>query len=315
MNNKELFAGIDIGGTKVAIGLFDENALMLYRARKATLKAKSAQELRKFLLNFLCETVSEADKKGCVGGGKLKGIGIGVPAPVNQRTGKILFTPNIPKLTELNLLEDFKNYFRVRTAVDNDANCAALAEHRYGAGRGTDNMAYVTISTGIGGGLILNGKLFRGTNGFAGEVGHVIMDMHSDAVCGCGNKGCAEALASGANLEKLVKTQIKNGKHTIIKKFPVTGEILKEAYMKGDTLAREIFFQITEIVGTLLYNISTILDIDRFVIGGGFINFGDDLFVGIKNAFMKYSKIPADIVCAELKQDFGIIGAAQLLFE
>lgn len=171
MNNKELFAGIDIGGTKVAIGLFDENASMLYRARKATLKAKNAQELRKFLLDFLCETVSEADKKGCIGGEKLKGIGIGVPAPVNQRTGKILFTPNIPKLTELNLLEDFKNYFRVRTAVDNDANCAALAEHRYGAGRGTDNMAYVTISTGIGGGLILNGKLFRGTNGFAGEVG------------------------------------------------------------------------------------------------------------------------------------------------
>ena len=92
-------------------------------------------------------------------------------------------------------------------------------------------------------------------------------------------------------------------------------DALKEAYMKGDTLAREIFFQITEIVGTLLYNISTILDIDRFVIGGGFINFGDDLFVGLKNAFMKYSKIPADIVCAELKQDFGIIGAAQLLFE
>ena len=311
MTVSEIYVGMDIGGTKTAVSLFDEKGRMIFDHKEPTIETEEANEL----FGFLCGLVFKAFRKCGYSINLLKGIGVGVPSAVDHKTGEILFTPNIPELSGINLIENFSEYFGVRTVIDNDANRAALAEHRFGAGNGYDNMAYITVSTGIGGGIILNGSLLHGSRGYAGEIGHIILDRNSDALCGCGNKGCAEAIASGSGLKNNILRRIPVGISSKLDENSCTGEAIKMAYDQGDKLAAEIIRESAETVGLLLYNINCVLDLDAFVIGGGLTNFGEAYFKGIKDSFMKYSKVDVEIIPASLEENRGTIGAAQLLFD
>lgn len=308
--NEKSYIGLDIGGTKTALGVFDKDMQLLKKLSYPTPSKASKEELASFFIKAVKDAELFSEKEGF----KLSAVGVGVPAAINKNTSEILFTPNIPALTEINIRKLFEKELNILTVTDNDANCAALAEHRYGAGRDFENMAYITVSTGIGCGLILNDKLYRGVHGYAGEIGHVVLDMFSKRICGCKNAGCAEIFGAGSHLEETVKLAEKSGKTTVIKR-PADGISLKEALLKGDELAKEIFDTVVNTAATLIYDLTVILDIDKFVVGGGFLNFGDAFTEGIKGAYKKRAHIGAQIVRAELKQDFGIIGAAQLLFE
>lgn len=311
MSLNKVIVGMDIGGTKTAVSLFsNEGSELLFTYKEPT---PLVDDPEKFF-EFLCGLIFKCFRRCGISINLLEGIGVGVPSAVDTNSGEILYTPNIPVLHDFNLLYNFRDYFVVRTIIDNDANCAALAEYKFGAGKGCSNMAYITLSTGIGSGIILDGKLFRGSHGYSGEVGHINMDMNSEDACGCGNKGCAEAIASGASLDAKIKKEIAKGKKTSIKTFPVTGEVLKRAYDEGDELAIHIFNTLADVAGILLYDINCILDLERFVIGGGLTNLGDAYLERIRESFLKYSKINVDILKAKLDDKRGTLGAAQLLF-
>ena len=312
------FIGIDIGGTKISIGLFNGQKSLITKIKiqtDTTLDPDTFNNKIISAINFLLETtsVSKAD---------IHGIGIGCPSTIDPKTGIINNTTNIPALSNFNLKSFYEKAFKCKVVVDNDANLAALAEHRQGAGIGFSNMVYCTASTGIGGGLILNNNIFHGSNGFAGEIGHCILTPNDGVMCSCGNQGCIESYASGAHLTKHIKRRIENGEKTIMTQMTdiddIDGIILNKAYRQNDKMAIELLNQIGKHIGILLFNIYQILNVDCYVIGGGLmVGFGDELLNKIQNQFFSFNRVnndPVYIYPAKLKEDFGIIGACEALF-
>lgn len=312
---KNIHFGIDIGGTKIAIGAFDDNRALTLKKVLATDQSFSPEELCDHIAKTINEMLTALDAP------IISGIGIGCPSFVNYDTGYIYKTTNIANLRDFNIVKYFLKYFNVPIFVDNDANLAALAEYKLGAGRGSKNMVYSTASTGIGGGLILNGNVYRGSNGFAGETGHSIATPNKGVSCGCGNIGCFESYAGGANIYKHVLSRIDAGESTIMTDIAgsvenITGKTLAAAYESGDKMAAEIFDQIAFNLGILFFNLTVILDIDRIVVGGGLVNLGDSLIQNIRKTYSSFKRPygpQAEIVKAALMQDFGIIGAALLV--
>ncbi len=280
---QDFTVGIDIGGTKIAVGIFDSHFTLLEKRAFPFDTSAPAEKI----FSHLCENIDGTLAKVSAGG-KISRVGVGVPGIVDT-TGKIvLFTPNAPLLNGFPLWENLHARYRgAEIRLENDANAAALAEHTLGMGRGFSDMLYATISTGIGAGLILNGKLFRGSHRSAGEIGHVIL-VPGGQPCSCGNSGCAEAYAGGANFPHQIQARIDAGEHSLMRELSVRhgridGEVLFQAYTAGDALAIEFFGRITQILGILFYNIYKILDIPCFVLGGGLTNMGEALLTPIRN--------------------------------
>ena len=312
------YIGIDIGGTKIAVGIFNNKRELVKKSKLPTDTSVPASCLSD-------EIIAEIDKlllELCIGRKDISGIGIGCPSTVDFSTGIVNYTNNIPNLSDFNLKEYFEKQFFCGVTVDNDANLAALAEYRRGAGRGFKDMMYCTASTGIGGGFILNGRLYRGANGYAGESGHSIITPGEGVKCSCGNYGCIESYASGANISKHVKLRLERGETTVMTELAaggeVTGVILAEAFRLNDKMAVELLDQIGKYIGILLFNIYQILNVNCYVIGGGLAKgFGDELYSRIERSFSSFVRANNDPVYfkpAELNQDFGIIGACEVLF-
>jgi len=312
--------GLDMGGTKIALGLFDEQKKLI-----AKTKFKTDHELSSDAL--FDETLQRLEgfmRKNGASMHEVTGIGIGAPAVIERQSGLIRFCPNIPAIQGANIREYFIKKTGIRTVVDNDANVAALAEHLYGAGIGFPHMIYSTASTGIGGGIIINGRLFRGSYGFAGEIGHMIANTHHGQLCGCKNRGCFESWAGGAHIFKHVAERIKQGESTLMLELAqgdvskITGEILYQAYLQKDPMSIALLDQIAYYFGLMFFNLYLALNINCYVVGGGLTHFGDDLLSRIENAFSSFHieyPMPVYIKYALLDQDFGIIGAMELLNE
>jgi len=312
------YIGIDIGGTKIAFGAFDASHHLLGKHRCPTdpslspeaFAARMAEEASRLMeLNHL--------RPDC-----LAGIGIGAPGWVDYKTGCVLFTPNIPLLKNFPLAEALSRRFPVKIALENDAIAAALAEHTLGAGRGFSDMLYSTVSTGIGGGFILNGRVYHGSYGHAGEIGHILATPGAGGICGCGKQGCLETYASGAHIGHHVTVRLQKGEKTLmtewVKPEQITGEILYRAFSAGDKMAEEIVDQMANYLGVLYYNIYQALNINCFVLGGGLTSAGTPLLDRIRSAFFALhatSPLPLEVHLrrAELTEDIGIIGAALLL--
>lgn len=311
-----VYIGIDIGGTKTALGIFDEAHTCIAKHKLPTDLSLSAEQFAGSLIAFLLEQLHALSlSKETIGG-----IGIGCPSNVNSETGVIYDTTNIPKLRNFCFAEPFQRFFQVPVVVDNDANAAALAEHRYGAGRGFSSFLYATASTGLGGGLILNNRLFRGADGFAGEIGHAIITYKQGLPCNCGNVGCFESYAGGANIGRHVHARIARGEETVMTTLSpgkIDGQTLAAAFAMGDAMAISLLDQIGAYIGIMLFNIYKILNLNCYVIGGGLTNIGEPLFSRIRNTFDCFARkidTPIFIKPAELTGDFGIIGAMELLF-
>ncbi len=305
-----LHIGVDIGGTKTAIGVFDGDFSMISFSSFPSRQGDTPERI----LSVLAEEIKKLAPKN------VDKIGMGIPGVVNPKTGRICLAPN------LKMLEDFpiRDYLQERfphsdIRLDNDANAAALAEYTLGAGQGHENMIYSTISTGIGGGVIIGGKLHRGAHFAAGEIGHMLL-IPGGELCGCGNRGCAEAYAGGANYPAQIKKRLEAGEKSLLSDYEtINGEALSAAYFAGDKLAAEFFDRITWALGTLYFNLYRALDVDLFVLGGGLTNVGEPLFRAIRRHFESwrhdYEQVdfPVDFVPARFKSsEVGVIGAALL---
>ena len=249
----------------------------------------------------------------------LSAIGLGAPGLSNPETGILFTSPNLPGWKDVPLRDIIEKEMGKKVFLINDANAAALGEMYFGAGRSARNFIYITISTGIGGGIIIDGKIYTGSSGTAGEPGHMVI-QDEGPVCNCGNRGCWESLASGTALARDTRQRLKEGSTTTILDYAdgdiekVTAEVVHKAAQSGDSLARELIANTGYYVGVGLANLINIFNPEIIVIGGGLSNIGDMLLEPAfkearKRAFTQaYQAVR--FTRAELGRNSGVLGAA-----
>jgi glucokinase len=303
--------GIDIGGTKIAAGVVTGDGTVLDRTRVPTPPDDEAATLA-----ALGEVVDQllARNPG------VEAIGLGAAGLVEWPGGNARWAPhNTYRRLELRRLLHERT--GLPTVVDNDANAAAWAEARFGAGAGSDDLVLVTVGTGIGGGLVLGGRLYHGVHGFAGELGHLIVDPAGD-LCACGNSGCLEAMASGSTLGRLGREAAAadpGGRMATLAGRPglVTGEVVFAAAAEGDKAALALFERVGHWLGVGIASLVTIFDPDLVVVGGGVAATGELLLAPARASFERYVHARAHrdlppVVPARLGADAGLVGAATL---
>jgi glucokinase len=308
------FVGVDIGGTKVAAGLVDTNGEISARVREPMVSNSSAQEG----LNAVLSAIAKVMPEGEFGVG---GIGICAPGPLDPKTGVILNPPNLPCWRNFPLGESVQKRYAAPVKIDNDANAAALAETRWGAARGCRNVFYATIGTGIGTGIVFDGKIYHGRTGSAGEGGHVSIDYRGP-ICRCGKPGCIEILASGTAIAQRAREEMAVGTNSVMLELAggdvdaLTGEIVGKAADGGDDLAKAILTQATEMLALWLSNMVDLFDPDVIVIGGGAAALYQPFFGKLRERISHLTVNPrADevpILSARYGADAGIAGGAAL---
>ncbi len=306
--------GIDAGGTKVAYGLFACGGRLVDRYQHPTDILADGPKFTDSLIESIGLILEKNDLKHK----DLKGIGICMPSFIYFEQGKICITSAMVNIKDFYMKDYIYSRIHVPVVLDNDSNVAALAEWRHGAGRGSKHMIYMASSTGIGSGIIINGELFRGSYGWAGESGHMIATPDEGIYCGCGNRGCFMSYASGRYIPKYVEQRLEEGAQSELSECgQVCGEHILKACENNDSLAIETVERMAHYFAVCVFNIYQMLNINLFVFGGGLINFGDTLFSRIREEFDRYNHIPypVEFKFAELGCDFGIIGAAELICE
>ncbi len=335
MEQPDLLCGVDIGGTKLAVGLVNRQGRVLHSLQTDDHTCLCETGLMDCIVGLIGELTAAA----AVPVEALAGIGVGIAGHIRHQDGTVLTTSNLHGFKRYPLARELADRTGKRVLIDNDANCQALAEHRYGAGVGYTDLVFITVSTGIGSGLILNGKLYRGMSGTAGEIGHTIIEPSSEEVCTCGNRGCFMAHASTMNLESLVKRKSARFQASRLLdglegdkeaargnsggrkqgRLAVDGRLIHEHAGRQDPLALEIMGEYADYLAIMLYNVFQFLNPPLIVMGGGLMNWGDDFFQRMVGRFhelagpMLYEPLP--IVRAGIAKDSGIIGAASLLLE
>jgi glucokinase len=300
--------GVDIGGTKIAAGEVDAGA-----------KVSGASELPTQADQGFIVSLSQVYK--CIEQKlhrHIEAIGVCAPGPLNPKSGVVLNPPNLPGWRNIPLAELIQARFQVPCRIENDANAAGSAEALFGAGRGYSNVLYVTISTGIGTGIIIDGKIYHGKNGAAAEGGHVSIDFASPSVCKCGVRGCIEALASGTAIARRAIELLSEYPNSSLRE-PISCEAVGVAVAAGDELATRVLDEACERLSAWLGSLLSLLDPDIVVIGGGVSRMGDPLFERLRrltpartiNQFAQATPI----VPAALSRDVGILGAASVVLQ
>lgn len=315
---REYAIGIDVGGTNIKVGLFDREMKMVKKIQTLTDKELEADQMMDLLATLVRQLLSETGLTT----DNLRGIGAAFPSFIDYNAGYVVETSNIISLNDLPARDMLAERLGLPVYLENDANAAALAEHELGAGRGQDDMIYVTISTGIGGALILNGKLYRGMHGMAGEVGHMFISDSTGYPCSCGVTGCVESISSGMHMARYATDRIKEGMDSRILDHAGTMANIDmvavgRALASGDSLAIEVVDRGAEYLGRMFHSLNMIFDINVFVFGGGVVKLGKKFIDRIIAAYRHYSlmdqKYPAKFLPTELGYDAGLIGAALLV--
>ena len=300
---KKYVVGVDLGGTKIYTALVDLEGNIIKEKTVETL----AQEGEKAVLGRLIETISyviDGTDKSLI-----KSIGIGSPGPLDVKNGIIIESANLP-FKNFEIVKNIRETYDLPTYLDNDANVATLGEFMFGAGKGTENMVFITASTGIGGGAVLNGKLFRGATGNALEIGHMTVSTEGPR-CGCGNLGCAEALGSGTAIGKRAKEAVLSNVTTSLKNYDnvTSKEVFKEA-ANGDRVAKNILKTSLTYLGIAVANTITNFDPEKVVVGGGVVN--DTIRNVVEERCMAAFVENCAIEKAVLGGKAGVLGAAAL---
>ena len=310
--------GIDVGATNTKIGLFDREMNLLDAA--STLTDQEAD--LPMLMDFIEALVRRMLKRNDISIDHLLGVGTAFPSYIDYKAGIVVETGNIIALTNAPVRDLLEERLGVRIVLDNDANLAALAEHRLGAGIGQDNMIYAALATGIGGGLILNGKLYRGVHGMAGEIGHMFISDSTGYPCSCGVTGCVQSISSGVHMARYVTDRIKEGVDSRILEHAGTMSNIDmmavgKALNTGDSLALEVVNRGAEYLGRMFHSLNMIFDINVFVYGGGVTQLGKRFVDRMVACYRHYSlmdqRFPAQFLAAELGGNAGLIGAALLV--
>lgn len=316
---KPYAVGIDVGGTKIAAGLVNQNGQILSRF---STQAHSQQKP-----DHVIEAIEHAYhallQRGQVEAADVEAVCLGFAGTVNGPAGMIFISSNLPAWDHFPLRDVVAERLGVPVILENDTNLCAVGEHRFGAGRGSRNMCYVTFSTGYGVGIIINNQLYVGHTGTAGEIGHVVIDINGP-LCTCGKNGCIMAYASGIGLSRMVYEKIEAGAKTSLRQMMpeagqrFSGELIAQAAGAGDKAACEILQTAGYYGGVGLSMIVEILNPEVIVLGGGLTHIGslllDPLLAGMKEHTQPELWNSARLVPWELGDDLGILGAAAYVF-
>ena len=308
---KDKYIGIDLGGTKILTAVADDNGEIIARVKLATETELGQERIKKNIFKSIYKVLEKTDIKI----EKIKSIGIGSPGPLNVEKGIIYESANLP-IKNMEIVELIEEETGVNTYLQNDANTAALGEKVFGAGKEADDLLYITISTGVGGGIIINGKIYYGHTGNAGEIGHMTVDP-TGPQCGCGNYGCLESFSSGTAIKNMAKNAVENDESTLIKKLAkdqkLSAKLVAKAAAKGDQKALDIFAKAGYYLGIGIANLVNIFNPEMIILGGGVLKAKEYFLDRAKEEFKKRAlKAPADIVKikeAVLEDEIGVKGA------
>ena len=314
---KKAAIGVDIGGTSVKLGLVSEKGRVLLRDNFLTPKGSG----RKALLDKLVTHIELLKKEAKYRKLKLAGVGIGAPGPIDVERGFVYTFPNIPGWDNTPLKDILKKKVKIPVFVDNDANAMAWGEYCFGAGKGAKNILALTLGTGIGGGIVLDGKLFHGPHYSAAEIGHMVVDPNGP-LCGCGNRGCIETFVGNGYFVKDMEEHLKAGGHSLLNEWvnkqhkELTPKLVQEAAREGDKLSQGQWVKTGQYLGTALAGLVNILNPERIILGGGMAQAGSPIFEPVR-ATIKKKAFPiatrfVKVLPAVLGTDAGLIGAAAL---
>ncbi len=287
-NGARIVAGVDVGGTKTAVAVADENGRMLARFQTKT------DDNPAVTVNWIYSVLTDWGSESGLGFSRISAVGAGCPGPLDYENGVILKAPNLKQWSGYPLRYKLSEILNLPVYLENDADLGAIGEHRYGAGQGFRDVVYMTVSTGIGGGLIVQNQLLRGVGNSAGEIGHMTIDPHGP-ICGCGNLGCLEALASGTAIVRVAQEKMKEGWQPNFEGMgdSVTAKSIAAMAEKGDCIAEKIIHQAMTYLGIGVANVITILSPEAVIIGGGIANLGQRMFEPVqKEVSMRVKLVP-----------------------
>ena len=316
--NKNYFVAIDLGGTKIYTVLADVTGKIIAHTRLDTKALAGPETVMDQMVDSVHQTLSQAglhtDNLACVG--------ICIAGFFDWEKRMLIHSPNMTGWSNVNIEKRMQDKLGVRVVAENDANAAALGEARQGAGLGSGNIIFITVSTGIGAGLVLGGKIYRGSRGFAGEAGHMVVKPDGP-LCGCGRRGCLETVSSGTAIGRLANEAIHSGKVSALRDIAPLGNITAPdvfaAAKKDDPLAKEILNEAIHYLGIGLVNLVNLLNPEVIVIGGGVSQAGEDLFTPLRQIIAKHAIKPAAesvmLKQATLGVEAGVVGMICLLTE
>lgn len=311
---KDIVLASDLGGTNLRMAAVNSKGEILYRTKKDTPKTDRADEIMRVIIEAAEECIENSG-----GIEKILGFAVAAPATVNAEQGVILKAPNVPSLDGFRMIAAIENELKVEAILENDANAAAVGENWIGASKGYKNSIAVTLGTGVGGGIIIDGKVLRGVDGTAGEIGHICVEPLG-APCGCGSRGCVEQYASAtAIVRQTQELASQYPKSELLEKTRLTSKDVFEAGETGDELALEVFRRQGFYLGIALAGLINVLNPEVIVIGGGAAA-GWDLFMPhlleqVEKRTYREPRVRAKFVKAVLGDDAGIMGAARLAFD
>jgi glucokinase len=307
--------GVDIGGTNLRAALIDRNGKIVSRKSRSSDAKKGIEYVMENLISLLTEIIEDET---------ISGIGIGIPGIIDVDNGILTQAPNISEVKNYPIKENLIHELgsAIDVTIENDANCAALGEWWLGAGKHANSLIILTLGTGLGGGIILNGELWRGINGMAGEIGHMTIDPCGPK-CNCGNFGCLESFASAEAIRRMVKEGLRNkALNTIlrneIKRVTIHNipEIVGKAAKMGDKFSHEIWKTVGKALGIAIANLTNLLNVEMIIIGGGLSNscelFISSAMIEAKKRGLRAPMENVEIKKCELGDDAGLLGAAYL---
>ncbi|MFA6468065.1 MAG: ROK family protein [Bacteroidota bacterium] len=313
---QQLAIGVDLGGTTVKTGLINSDGTILAQSKLPALAEVNPQAVIGQIVKSIQEVLPHAK------GAPVAGIGIGAPGLIQNPGGIVKSPPNLNQWDVVPLADEISKVFKMRVEVDNDANVAAVAESKFGAGKDHPNFLFIIWGTGVGGGIIMNNHIYRGVSGGAGEVGHISIN-YDGLQCNCGTKGCVEAYVGQKYLSKRTIEKLKSNPSSKILEL-VGGDVEKispmyisKAAEAGDALANEILVEAGTLLGVMIGGVMNTLDFRVTVIGGGVSAVGDFVYQAIHQSVLRNVQKPLrdgiKIVRAQLGNDAGIFGAAGMV--
>lgn len=311
---------VDLGGTKIIAALILPAGEVMSRNYCLTLAGEGPKAVIHRVLSAIEGVLAKAKLEIC----ELGGIGIAAAGILDTGEGVVTTSPNLPGWDNVPLKKLLVDKLGIDIYIINDASAAALGEHRFGAGKGVNNLVFLTVSTGIGGGIIIDGKLYQGANGCAGELGHIVIESNGPK-CNCGNLGCLEALASGTAMAREAVRRLVQGETSCMRELVegrlenVTAEVVASAARQGDLLACEVVSSIANYLGIGLANLVNIFNPELIIIGGGVSKMGDMLLEParkvVEESALSLPSKTVRIVQARLGDDAGVVGAAAYVNE
>ena len=321
---KRFIVGVDLGGTNIVVGAMPEDGSREYGVRSLPTRSEQGSES---IVDRMVEMIETCIAVTCAEAGITRahfaGVGVGAPGPLDRERGVVVVAPNLG-WQDFPLRALIADRVGLEATLDNDANCATLGEAWTGAARGARNVVGITIGTGIGGGLILDGRLYHGASDVAGELGHMTIDT-SGRRCACGNYGCLEAYASGPNIAQRAREAIESGEVSLLPDLVagdltrITAQTVYDANDRGDAVAREVVRDTARFLGAGIANLLNVFNPEVVVIAGGVTQAGDALFVPLRAEVRRRAFRPAVDACrivpGVLPGTAGVVGAVKTFIE